>query len=422
MVAALARQVAEQAPSTAALLSRALGGSSGAMGSSSGPEHPVGNLRADSSSAAGSVCQGPGAAAADAWTAAPAVVLQSAPRSERSKPQLEEAIAAALRRGTTAAAGAAPTPAAAPAPPTTAAAECAPSSAAVASAAATSQVVGAPAMESSAASSLLGATPAASQPAPAAPAVRPAVPPQPALPPAQGAPSLRSAPCPPPPPAAPAGAVGGGAVVAAAAPVAVPPLRLVAAEEFAALPSFIRSQLPLDSLNSTLETVHAAAQERGSNGMWDARGWSAQAGVCFAGDTGAVPAIAALPLLVGLCLDLGQYPGFARRYAFHIVCTLHFGPPICLCLSSMHPPVHVLCLSRDLPCLASALTPTAPPASWCRLPSPLATPGFTMEDVQELVGAKSSKVLVNSLVKLGRVQLQVARMGTSGQGTLYLLV
>ncbi|KAI7842302.1 hypothetical protein COHA_003942 [Chlorella ohadii] len=55
-----------------------------------------------------------------------------------------------------------------------------------------------------------------------------------------------------------------GSSAAAATPVAVPALRVVGAEEYHELPTFIRSQLPLDVLNATLERLHAVATERSS--------------------------------------------------------------------------------------------------------------------------------------------------------------
>ncbi|KAL4445739.1 hypothetical protein ABPG77_008938 [Micractinium sp. CCAP 211/92] len=121
--------------------------------------------------------------------------------------------------------------------------------------------------------------------------------------------AIRSAACPPPPPTAPSMPA---AATAPAAQAAVPPLRPVGPDEYSALPTFIRSGLPLDTLNAALAAVNSMVQERSTN-------------------------------------------------------------------------------------------------------------GFTMEDVEAsgLAGAKH-KVVVNSLVKLGRVQLHVARGGQGG--TLYLLV
>ncbi|PRW58927.1 hypothetical protein C2E21_2145 [Chlorella sorokiniana] len=184
------------APTTAALLSRAMGSGAAAAVAAAGSSehHPISSLRADDP---------PSTAAA----AAAAGVPQSAPRSERSKPQLEAAIAAALGRST----AAAPTPAAAP-----------------------------PAVPS--------ATPAAAAAAPRPPPAMPA--------------SVARAP--PPPPAAPAAPAAPSGAPTPAAPVTVPALRLVGEEEYVELPSFIRSQLALQVLNSTLQQLHALAMERSS--------------------------------------------------------------------------------------------------------------------------------------------------------------
>lgn len=48
--------------------------------------------------------------------------------------------------------------------------------------------------------------------------------------------------------------------------MAVPPLRLVGEKEYGELPTFIRSQMPLDVLNATLQQLHAVATERSSGG------------------------------------------------------------------------------------------------------------------------------------------------------------
>lgn len=213
-----------QPPSTAALLSRALGGN-GTAAAAAGGDHPINSRRAEP--------QQPAPAAPP--SAALATVQQSA---QRSKPQLEEAIAAALGRSTApvAPSGAgppAPTPAAAPAlavQPTRSVPPAAPPAA--------------PA-----------AKPAAPLPTPLAPAVPPSV--------------LRA--CPPPPPA-PAAAN----AATPAAPVAVPALRPVEEGEYTALPTFIRSQLSLEALNATLAAVHSVAAARssgalagrGRNGSW----------------------------------------------------------------------------------------------------------------------------------------------------------
>lgn len=215
----LAQAAAEaQAPSTAFLLNRALGSTAAAApAAAGGSSQMAATLHADQ-------------ARQPALAAAAVLGLQSAPRSERSKPQLEQAIAAALGRTTTAA----PTAAAA-APPARAPA-------------ATNLAAG------PASATLPASWPAATPAAPSGPMAPPLVPP--------GS-TLHASACPPPPPAA---APALAAATAPAAQAAVPPLRPVADGEYAALPTFIRSGLPLDTLNAALAAVHAMVQERGANG------------------------------------------------------------------------------------------------------------------------------------------------------------
>ena len=55
--------------------------------------------------------------------------------------------------------------------------------------------------------------------------------------------------------------------------MAVPQLRPVTADEYGSLPSFIKSQLPLDLLNAMLEAVHTVAAERSSGGCEGGGGW-----------------------------------------------------------------------------------------------------------------------------------------------------
>ncbi|KAI3438538.1 hypothetical protein D9Q98_000966 [Chlorella vulgaris] len=152
-----------------------------------------------------------------------------APFSERSKPQLEQAIAAALRRGT---AAAAPTP----------------SQQAPAGLQQSHSIAPTPAAAPTPSAPISVAAPAAAAPQLAAGAAQPQAPP--------------TAPRPPPPPASSSAAAS--LAAAPAAPVAVPPLRPVCEEEYAQLPTFIRGQLPLDVLNASLAAVHAAAAVRSS--------------------------------------------------------------------------------------------------------------------------------------------------------------
>ncbi|KAL4425881.1 hypothetical protein ABPG75_009897 [Micractinium tetrahymenae] len=208
----------QQPPSTAVLLSRALGGTAAAGADGSG--QAASSLRTEHLPLAAGAAPG----------------LQSAPRSERSKPQLEQAIAAALGRSTTAVPAAATTAAAAPTP-------------------------AAPAAALAASTAPPSSRPAAAAAAPVPAALTAAVPPQPAAP----ASVLRSAACPPLPPAAPA--VHAVTAPAPSAQAAVPPLRPVGEGEYAALPTFIRSGLPLETLNAALAAVHTMVQERGSNGF-----------------------------------------------------------------------------------------------------------------------------------------------------------
>ncbi len=158
--------------------------------------------------------------------------LQSAPRSERSKPQLEQAIAAALGRST----AAVPIAASVPEP-------------------AELKFAAAP----SATATLPSSRPAAAA-ADAPAAVLAAPMPTPQAPPGS---AIRSAACPPPPPTAPSMPA---AATAPAAQAAVPPLRPVGPDEYSALPTFIRSGLPLDTLNAALAAVNSMVQERSTNG------------------------------------------------------------------------------------------------------------------------------------------------------------
>lgn len=325
--------------STAALLSRAMGSTAAAA------PYPGGGKRAASSLHA----------APSVPTAAAPVGVQSAPRSELSKPQLEQAIAAALGRSAAAGeAGPAPAGTIPVAPP--------------------------------ASTTLLVGQPAAAAPTRAAKAELSAPLPPPAAPPDS---VVRSAACPPPPPPAPPAP----AAATASAQAAVPPLRPVGQDEYSALPTFIRSGLPLDTLNAALAAVHAMLQERCANGRF---AWLHEH-------------------LDRATPKLGLQQGLQQ------------GLPTA-CNSRSHPAPCRLCdggcgghwAGRGEAQGAGALTHTHTRThTQARLWTAVCPP--QPHHLCACAGLwPPAQVVVNSLVKLGRVQLQVARGGQGG--TLYLLV
>ena len=164
-----------------------------------------------------------------------------------------------------------------------------------------------PQLEAAIAAALGRSTTAA--PTPAAPAATPA-----AAAPATTRPALPAsvARAPPAPLAAPAATA---AAATPAMPISVPLLRLVSADEYGGLPSFIRQQLPLDLLNSTLAAVHALAAERCSGGwrMWGEGGSQGGAPACLLVSQASVVSKIAVSLSIGFTMADVESAGLGNK-------------------------------------------------------------------------------------------------------------